>query len=101
MPFDSTPQVEVVPDVCSVAALAVWLSKQDPATAYSFLNSGTCLLTQYFAAHGGVLIRELGRIGYEVAGKDVGSTHPVFRVAGVQPWTYGAALARALSLSQP
>lgn len=49
---ESTGKPKVQADVFSLESLIAWLEKQPADSEYCYFDSGTCLLTQYFAAAG-------------------------------------------------
>ena len=99
MPFDNRTFTETKPDVLSVAALAAWLGKQDPATKYDYGDIGDCLLCRYGRAIGLRVISAGGHYIRTAWGE--GGEHPIPRsefVVAPRPHTYGAAHKRALAL---
>lgn len=82
-------------DVFSLEGLVAWLEKQPAGRTYNFHDCrGACLLAQYLAAHG---------IKWAADGSSYAEMVEVTTGHGIDvscndPWTYGAALARARAL---
>ena len=93
MPLDGT-YYETKPDVFSVEGFVAWLRTQDPAARYDYQNcNGGCLIGRYLVAVTGKMWRDHG-----LSWGDISRDYPVLnRIAVKEPWTYGAALERALA----
>ena len=87
MPFDGKPSDYAKPDVFSVEGLLAWLDTQDPATKYDYDDcEGGCLIGTYLKSAG---VHWSARAYAQFANMEAR-----WRIAGVHPWTYGAAAQR-------
>lgn len=99
MPLDGTPhdfETQAVPvdapEIFSLDGLIAWLEKQPGEREYDFNNcSGECLIGRYLVAVTGCNTH----VYTKVFGRNIDHYRSV---AYAQPWTYGAALARARAL---
>lgn len=97
MPLDGNERDYDKPAVVSLDGLIAWLRTQDPATKYAFTDILDCLLCRYGRANGvdvhsaddnSIFMRDRNRHEVFPAGADIAADFP---------WTYGAALERALA----
>lgn len=103
MPRDLTDlEARVKPEVFSLAGLITWLETQPPKKTYCYMDSGACLLHQYFTAMG-VPVAGVGGHHWRDRG---GNLHPFEdgtadfnSVSVLEPRTFGAALKRARKLA--
>ncbi len=83
------------PDIYALPTLIAWLEKQPAAKTYNFGDcEGACLLGQYIIAHG---IKWKGNEG--IYCRMTMGPQSWDEIARTQPWTFGAALARARELA--
>jgi hypothetical protein len=102
MPFDNTPITETKPDVFSLDSLIAWLKTQPGETEYNWA-SNHCLLCRYLRAHGvnpGLPLNSArGAENYDQLSRAAGENRMLdIAVAMPEPFTYAAALSRALEL---
>jgi len=86
-------------DIETKASLVAWLAQQDPNGRYVYTRCGSCMLVQYFVAHG---IDAFVDASHYRIGAGLGEEwHPLpsgwNEIAREHPWTFGGALARALA----
>ena len=82
-----TDKTGTLPDIIE------WLRTKPPREKYNYYEATKCLAAQYYEARTGKVVR----FGYFDDGKDYAEwTEPLHTIALDQPWTFGAALQRAL-----
>lgn len=82
-------------DPYSVAGLIGWLERQPSDGSYDWDSIGCCLVAQYLKSIG-IEYPAAEFFFHEALGKD----WPYNEIAGVRPWTFGAALGRARALTK-
>lgn len=96
MPFDPTP-IETKHDVFSLEGLIAWLEKQPADVSYVWSDTsdcnGGCLIHRYLRDNDADPTWDYGKFA-----ECLGERTMDIKVAMPQPWTYGAALARARAL---
>lgn len=91
------------PDIFSLASLVSWLETMPADQIYDYRDcGGECLYGQYATAHG-VLWEKSGACGRRGSSQErydfCGLVYS--HIASHRPWTFGAALERALAVSRP
>jgi hypothetical protein len=85
---------ETKTDPFSLGSLIAWLERQPRSIHYEYICGGTCLLAQFFQAHGysNILVG-----GFRVLLDDIMCELPAWfnDIAISEPHTFGAALERA------
>lgn len=81
----------------AIGTLIAWLERQDPQTTYCYVESGSCLLAQYFEGVGfGRVTVCRGGVWYGPKFEHQISPPDLFHdLAQARPHTFGAALTRA------
>lgn len=98
MLYDPKWEVELKPDMYSLASLITWLETQRPDETYCYLDHGQCLLGQYFKAQGftDVSIYSNGKWKHGDMADEYVRYPDIFNsIALHEPRTFGAALDRA------
>jgi hypothetical protein len=95
MLYDPKWEAKTKPAVMSLAGLIAWLEQQPPETEYNWWNTNGCLVCNYLRAVTGTK-RPSGQFLFE---KVFETPSDYGKVAGDEPWTYGAALERARALA--
>jgi hypothetical protein len=88
---------EVKTDPLTLESLVAWLETMPARKCYDFMDcSGKCLYGQYMTAHG-ISWEESGASSYGFAPKERDEFCSLVyeKVAGLWPYTFGAALTRA------
>ena len=81
--------------IYSIQSFIAWLEKQPRGINYDWFDISDCVVCKYLKAKG--LERPTLGPGYD---KVFSSSDEYRSVAGAQPWTYGATLARAKAVAQ-
>jgi hypothetical protein len=76
----------------SCAGLIAWLETQDPERTYDWLAMKGCLICFYYDALGINDFSDVNRPMYE---ETFSRVEQYYAVCETEPWTFGAALARA------
>lgn len=102
MLYDPKWEQQTKADPLKIETLIAWLEKQPASLEYCYEDTAVCLLAQYFAFTEG---REVARTGTFTVGFKDGNPGLEFdvawhnRIAGQEPFTFGAALDRASKLA--
>lgn len=92
MPFDGKNFTKAEPDVFSLDGLIAWLEHQPGERTYNWASCDRCLVAQYLRAVTGKPHPKNEWIFSNALGRHWG----YFDIAGERPYTFGAALRRAL-----
>lgn len=92
----TSPPVETKPDIYSLQGFVAWLEKQPVNMTYDWHDLFDCICSRYLDAAG-----QTRRVRYPFS-RTLGDVFPTVeiyhKICGDEPWTAGAALARARAL---
>lgn len=97
MLYDPKWDVQVKADPAALTSLIAWLETMPSSKSYDWMDTCNCLAGQYMRACG------ISRMDPDrpLLSELLGGMDRYAAVAGTEPFTFGAALARARALSSP
>ena len=93
--YVETPKITKPADPFTLEAMIAWLKTKDQEETYCYTSTGHCLIAQYLRHHI-IQFSGVGAHGYYYGNNYDRHKTPFHEIAALTPYTFGAALQRAI-----